>query len=298
MKEVTMRIIASVYEATDLPLFAKNGATGIVLGVAGFCAGMGVTFDLATCHRMASIAKSLALAVYLRFDKMIREGELEALRQVLSNIDFTIVDAIICFDQTVLAVAMELGIAGKIIYQPGTQNTNLFDPWHYQTLGVKGITISREVTLSDIVAICACETGIELSLIGHGHLPMFYSARHLISDYVQHKNKPLIRQKDATLRLEEDTRPGTYFPLWEDESGTQVYRPKQLCSLRELGVLKPYLADLFLERSFVSDAEYLQTIRAYADGSLVDAYLQTYGDHCDSGSFYERTDQPLGEVDE
>jgi putative protease len=205
---------------------------------------------------------------------------------------------VICFDQSVLAVAAELGIVRKIIYQPGTQNTNLFDPWYYRSIGVKGITISREVTLSDIVAIAECEPGIELSLVGHGHLPLFYSARHLISDYLQHRHQLLQLINDPTLRLEEDTRPGQLFPIWEDEAGTQVYRAKQLCSLRELGVLKPYLADLFLERAFVSDDEYFQTIGAYAEDSLVEEYLRTFGYHCDSGSLYERTDQPVGEVDE
>jgi len=54
-------------------------------------------------------------------------------------------------------------------------------------------------------------------------------------------------------------------------------------------VLRPYLADFFIERIFLDDTEYYASIAAYADESAEPDFLRTYGREYDTGFYYQKT---------
>ena len=97
-------------------------------------------------------------------------------------------------------------LENKLIYHPETLNTNYYDPQFWENKGIKGLTISKEITLDDIKEI-AETSEIEISLIGHGHLNMFHSRRPLIENFFKYTKSEYDNITDnRNLRIIEEIR--------------------------------------------------------------------------------------------
>jgi putative protease len=197
-----------------------------------------------------------------------------------------------------MVLADEFGLKNKVIYQPGTMNTSSFDNEYFFLKQIKGITISKEITLEEIKKIFENKK-TELSLVGHGYLDMFYSKRKLISNYFIYKSndKKNIVDNDS-FKLKEEMRPDSFYPILEDEAGTHIFRDKALNSFAEFNELKMGLDDFFIERIFMSDEEYYDSIAAYQDQSLVEEFLIKYQDNYNKGFYYQYTEKLKGDLNE
>lgn len=238
--------------------------------------------------------KKMNKLVYILINKMIHEPDLQALEKSLSLYDKLGVDGLVINDFSVYVLAEKLLLSDKVIYQPGTMNTNSFDVTYLEKR-IKGMTLSKEITLDEIKAMVGQQTKIQFSIVGHGFIDMFYSKRKLISLYLDHKHIKGINVLNHThFTIEEKTRPGIFFPIFEDDFGTHIFRDKKLESFHEIDVLKTSLTDFFIERIFMSDQEYYDAIQAYRDHEC-DAFLRKYGHEYHKGFYYLPTQKVKGE---
>lgn len=236
---------------------------------------------------------------YVSLNTMIHEDMIQDLDEAILYFKDIQVDGIVCYDFTVALVAQKHNFQSKVIYQPGTYNTNEYDPTFLAQFGLLGYTISREVTLEDIIKIAENETDLEVSYVGHGYLDMFYSKRPLLRNYQTYIEKPALPLfENKSLYLIEKQREKEHFPIYEDRFGTYIMRPKKLASFQELGVLKPYLADFFIERYGISDEEYYDAISSYDTFDSGTTFMEKYHDTYDSGFYYLQTERRKGELNE
>jgi len=236
--------------------------------------------------------------VYLLVNKIIHESDLVNLNKILQIAKNKLVEGIVCNDITVMVKARESGVENKIIYQPGTMNTNSYDSEYFFTKNIKGITISKEITLEEIIKIFKNKK-TEFSLVGHGFIDMFYSKRMLLTNYFIYKNITHSKiQDNYYFHLNEEKRPDNYYPILEDMGGTHIFRDKALESFNELDILKEYLDDFFVERIFLSDEEYYDSLLAYNDNTFVPDFLKKYQEHYNKGFYYQYTEKIKGELDE
>ena len=242
--------------------------------------------------------KSFGKDIYLLINKMIHEDDIENVKGILKIANEIGVSGIVAGDITLMVLADEFGLKNKVIYQPGTMNTSSFDNEYFFLKQIKGITISKEITLEEIKKIFENKK-TELSLVGHGYLDMFYSKRKLISNYFIYKSndKKNIVDNDS-FKLKEEMRPDSFYPILEDEAGTHIFRDKALNSFAEFNELKMGLDDFFIERIFMSDEEYYDSIAAYQDQSLVEEFLIKYQDNYNKGFYYQYTEKLKGDLNE
>jgi putative protease len=242
--------------------------------------------------------KSFGKDIYLLINKMIHEDDIEDVKGILKIANEIGVSGIVAGDITLMVLADEFGLKNKVIYQPGTMNTSSFDNEYFFLKQIKGITISKEITLEEIKKIFENKK-TELSLVGHGYLDMFYSKRKLISNYFIYKSndKKNIVDNDS-FKLKEEMRPDSFYPILEDEAGTHIFRDKALNSFMEFNELKMGLDDFFIERIFMSDEEYYDSIAAYQDQSLVEEFLIKYQDNYNKGFYYQYTEKLKGDLNE
>ena len=243
---------------------------------------------------MVNLIKNENKRVYVWLNKMIHESDLIDLRSWFNCFLTVEIDGIVINDFSVYVLAREFHLEDKIIYQPGTMNTNSFDVVYLENR-IKGMTLSKEITLAEIEAIISQKTNLEFSLVGHGYIDMFYSKRHLISLYLEHKKIKGYHVKNSPhYSIEEKTRPGIHFPIFEDEKGTHIFRDKKLESFKEVECLKDFLSDFFIERLFLSDQEYYDAISSYVNHQG-DAFLAKYGKEYHDGFYYLPTQKVKGE---
>ncbi|MCK5731922.1 MAG: U32 family peptidase, partial [Tenericutes bacterium] len=208
------------------------------------------------------------------------------------------VDGIVIGDLSVYVLAKNIGIEHLIIYQPGTMNTDSYSKEYFSQRKIKGITLSREITLDEIRLICTNKSGIEISLVIHGYLDMFYSKRKLLTNYIIHKGIEGKKLKNNyELRLNEEIRPNDFYPIFEDKFGTHIFRSHKLLSADEFDDFKEIIDLFFIERIFLSDKEYYDSIKLYSKKITKTEFLSKYNSY-DSGFYYKRTEKIKGELNE
>ena len=285
-----MRIVATLYNPIEMESLANLGADAFLVNVQGLSTKTRAVFSLSEVSSIINLAHQAGKLVYVNINVMIEESTLAVLREFLGFLKTEPVDGIVCFDLTVLTVALEFGLGEKIIYRPGTLNTNVYDPWFFRKMKVKGITLSKDITLEELVSIGENYQGMDISLVGHGYLFLFYSKRRLLKNYFDHKKifVPNFLEGD-TFRLAEKARQEGLYPIYEDRFGTHIFRAKKLQSLDEIDVLRPYLSDFFVERMFLPDQEYFDSIAVCAGKLEKSAFLIRYGKEYDHGFYYLKT---------
>jgi U32 family peptidase len=237
--------------------------------------------------------------LYVLIDKMIHEPDIIELHNLMENLLEVKIDGIIVSDLTVYTVACHFALDRLVIYQPGTFNTNSFDLEYFNERRLKGITISKEITLEEIKNISQTNHDIEVSLIGHGYIDMFYSKRKLLKNYAIHKGLSAKQLRDNyNLTLEEEVRENQKYPILEDYAGTHIFRSKKLMSFDEFQDLEEILDDFIISRIFMDDEEFFDSIKAYKDVNVHKEFIDKYGKEYDSGYYYKYTEKLKGELDE
>ncbi len=149
-----------------------------------------------------------------------------------------------------------LGVDGLIISDPGifrlakkevpqlalhistqSNSTNSQTVAFWAELGAKRVVLAREVSLAECAEIAAANPGIDLEIFVHGAMCMAYSGRCLLSAYLTGRSANLgdcAQPCRWQYRLEEEKRPGEYFPIVEDEWGTYIFNSKDLCLIEYL----------------------------------------------------------------
>jgi putative protease len=136
----------------------------------------------------------------------------------------------------------------------------------WQSLGLKRIILSRELSLKEVAEIREECPDIELEVFVHGALCIAYSGRCLLSGYISHRDSNqgactnTCRWKYNTLEaretstgdvipaqavngelpvvlLEEETRPGELMPAYEDEHGTYIMNSRDLRAVQHVHTL-------------------------------------------------------------
>ena len=144
-------------------------------------------------------------------------------------------DALIISDPGVFSIAREVCPAIECHISTQANNTNYatYRFWHGQ--GAKRVVAARELTLGEIREIREnIPAGLEIEAFVHGAMCISYSGRCLLSNYFTGRDANQgacthpCRWKYA---LVEETRPGEYFPVYENERGTYIFNSGDLCMI-------------------------------------------------------------------
>jgi len=171
----------------------------------------------------------------------------------------------------------------------------------WQSLGLKRIILSRELSLKEVAEIREECPDIELEVFVHGALCIAYSGRCLLSGYISHRDSNqgactnTCRWKYNTLEaretstgdvipaqavngelpvvlLEEETRPGELMPAYEDEHGTYIMNSRDLRAVQHVHTLAEMGIDsLKIEgrtKSFYYTARTAQVYRRAIDDAV------------------------------
>lgn len=281
-----MRLIVPFTNREEISLLKELGVSALLLETSCWTRTSTHPYSLTECIELISLIHQEKMMAYVSFNTLIHEAEGTSLGQWLNALNDAGADAFVAFDLTVAVVAQSLGIHRKVIYQPGTFNTHSRFAKSLLSLDLKGITLSKEATVDEIIAIAAANPQLSLSLVGHGAIEMFYSRRALLSNHARHQQQPLITSE--RLWLQEENRLEHLYPIVEDQFGTTIFRPKKLASFAFLTELTPWISEWFLSRLFLDDSECYAAIEAYLSNDDT-RFIAQYGHDYDDGFYHQKT---------
>ena len=136
---------------------------------------------------------------------------------------------------------------------------------------------ARELSLAEIKEIRAnIPEEMEIESFIHGAMCISYSGRCLLSNYFTGRDANQgacthpCRWKYAVV---EETRPGEYMPVYENERGTYIFNSKDLCMIEHIPELIDAGIDSFKIEGRMKTALYVATVaRTYR--KAIDDYLE------------------------
>lgn len=177
-------------------------------------------------------AHSINKRIYVACNSVIRNRELEKLKDFLRFLDAVKADAVIMSDPAVIQIICEesLNLAVHLSTQVNTLNKASCDFWKSQ--GINRIIMSREATLEDIKDITqSVGSSLEIEAFVHGAMCIAYSGRCLMSAVLTGRsgNKGECAQPCRWgYTIHESGYPEDFFPIEQDSNGTYVLNSKDL----------------------------------------------------------------------
>ncbi|MDH3455102.1 MAG: U32 family peptidase [Desulfuromonadales bacterium] len=230
-------LLAPAGNLEKLETALRYGADAVYCGIEQFSlralAGNLTVADLA---RACEVAHSLGKRLYLTLNAFLRPGEEAAARQLLESLLPLPVDAYILADPGMLHLVRQIDPAREIHLSTQANTTSGLAAHFWQAQGVKRLNLARELSLQEIAAVRA-SVNLELEVFVHGAMCMAYSGRCLLSAGLSGRSANRgtcshpCRWKYS---LQEESRPGEYFPIEEDERGTYIFNSRDLCLINHL----------------------------------------------------------------
>jgi putative protease len=242
--------------------------------------------------------------MYVAVNIYSRNSEAKAIDTYLASLTDIEPDALIVADPAIFVQAKKIlhNIPIHISTQANTTNVGTARFW--KNLGASRVNAARELTLHEIREM-AETSGIEIEAFVHGAMCMAYSGRCLMSGYMKNResNRGMCCQPCRfNYTVMEETRPGQYFPIAEDERGAYIFNSRDLrmiehipemieagiCSLKIEGRMKTihYLAGVVKVYREAIDAYYSDQAPPHASDDRWTAELKAISNRGYCTGFY------------
>lgn len=215
--------------------------------------------------------------VHVTVNILAHNDDLEGVRQYLYELRKMRPDALIIADPAVFDLAKEIcpEIDRHISTQANNTNYGTYQFWH--RLGAKRVVSARELSLKEIREIRErIPKEMEIESFIHGAMCISYSGRCLLSNYFTGRDA---NQGACThpcrwkYSIVEETRPGEYMPVFENDRGTFIFNSKDLCMIEHIPEMIDAGIDSFKIEGRMKTALYVATVaRTYR--KAIDDYLE------------------------
>ena len=176
--------------------------------------------------------------VYVTANILAHNGDLDGVRTYFEELKEIGPDALIIADPGVFDIAKEVcpEIERHISTQANNTNYGTYNFWYRQ--GASRVVSARELSLQELKELRAkIPADLEIETFVHGAMCISYSGRCLLSNYFTGRDANQgacthpCRWKYAVV---EETRPGEYMPVYENERGTYIFNSKDLCMIEHI----------------------------------------------------------------
>lgn len=221
-------------------------------------------FSLEELPGAVKLAHEWNARVFVTCNAYAHDKDLEELPAYARALEEAGVDAVIVSDLGVLSIIKQYApsVALHISTQASVSNAEAAKVLY--GLGARRIVCAREMSLEEIAQLKrSIPEDMEVEVFVHGAMCMAISGRCLISDYLTGRSANqghCVQPCRWEYVLEETSRPGQYFPIEEDESGTYLMNSKDLNMLEHLDKLIEAGIDSIKIEGRVKKAFYVATV--------------------------------------
>lgn len=220
----------------------RYGADAVYLGVVDFSLramrkGELITMD--NLKQAIELAHSLGAKAYLTLNIFAFNNDIKLLESVMDRINESNPDAIILSDMGVFRIVRKYMPETPVHVSTQTNTLNYEAVKFWQDLGATRSILARELPIKDVAEIKKHVPDMELEVFVHGSQCVSFSGRCLLSDYMTNGERKANHGNCAqpcrwSYKLLEETRPGQYYEIEQNERGTHILSPKDLCLVEYL----------------------------------------------------------------
>ena len=211
-----------------------------------------------------AFAHERGVKVYITANILAHNDDLAGVEQYFEELKDIRPDALIISDPGVFAIAKRVLPDMELHVSTQANNTNYGTYLFWHQLGAKRVVSARELSLQEIREIRAhIPEDMQIESFIHGAMCISYSGRCLLSNFLVGRDA---NQGACThpcrwkYSVVEETRPGEYLPVYENELGTYIFNSKDLCMIEHIPELVDAGIDSFKIEGRMKTALYVATV--------------------------------------
>ncbi len=248
---------------------------------------------------------------YMTLNIFAHNEDIKPLTEYLHSIKELPIDAFLISDPGIMALIKDIIPNAEIHLSTQANMTNYATANFWYNMGLRRLVLARELSLAEISELMKnIPKDLEIEAFIHGAMCISYSGRCLLSNFMADRDSNRGRCAHPCrwkYALQEEKRPGEYYPIEEDERGTYIMNSKDLCMIEHIEDLaKSNIASAKIEGRNKSIfylaiviGAYRRAIDAYYDGKYDDAEKKqclielSKASHREftTGFYYEKADE-------
>lgn len=275
-RNIELLIPASSLEV--LKVAVMFGADAVYIGGEAFgLRAKAKNFSLEEMKEGVEFAHAHDVKVYVTANILAHNKDLDGAREYFEELKQVGMDALIISDPGMFTIAKEVLPDVDIHISTQANNTNYatFNFWY--KMGARRVVTARELSLEEIKTIRKnIPDDLEIETFIHGAMCISYSGRCLLSSFMAGRDA---NQGACThpcrwkYSVVEESRPGEYMPVYENERGTFIFNSKDLCMIEHIPELVEAGIDSFKIEGRMKTALYVATVaRTYR--LAIDDYIR------------------------
>ena len=220
----------------------KYGADAVYLGVVDFslrAMRKGELITLDNLRYAIDTAREMGAKAYLTLNIYPFNSDIKLLESCMDKIADSNPDALIISDVGIMRMAKKYMPDTDIHVSTQANILNYEAVRFWQDIGATRAILARELPIKDVAEIKEKVPEMELECFIHGAQCVSFSGRCLLSDYMTDGERKANSGNCSqpcrwSYKLVEETRPGQYYEIEENEKGTHILSTKDLCLVRHL----------------------------------------------------------------
>ena len=220
----------------------RYGSNAVYLGVVDFSLRAMRKGEIITLENLKSaveLAHKLGAKAYLTLNIFAFNSDIKHLEECMDIIKDAKPDAILVSDFGILRLIKRYMPDVDIHISTQTNILNYECVKFWQDMGASRVVLARELSIPEIAEIKKQVPNMEVECFIHGSQCVSFSGRCLLSDYFTNGERKANSGNCSqpcrwSYKLVEETRPGQYYEINQDERGSHILSPKDLCLVKHL----------------------------------------------------------------
>ena len=235
-------------------------------------------FSIDEMKEAAAYAHAKNAKVYVTANIFAHNYDIDGMKAYFEQLKDTGVDAVLVSDPGIFTLAKETMPDMELHISTQANNTNYLTYNFWYKLGAKRVVTARELSLAEIRQIRDhIPDDMEIESFMHGAMCISYSGRCLLSSYFTGRDAnrgACTHPCRWKYHIVEETRPGEYMPVNEDDRGTYIFNSKDLCMVEHIPEMIDAGIDSFKIEGRMKTALYVATVaRTYR--KAIDDYMES-----------------------
>lgn len=235
-------------------------------------------FSIEEMKKAVKYAHAKNAKVYVTANIFAHNYDIEGMKAYFEQLKDTGVDAVLVSDPGIFILAKEIMPDMELHISTQANNTNYLTYNFWYNMGAKRVVTARELSLVEIKQIREhIPEDMEIESFMHGAMCISYSGRCLLSSYFTGRDAnrgACTHPCRWKYHIVEETRPGEYMPVNEDDRGTYIFNSKDLCMIEHIPEMIDAGIDSFKIEGRMKTALYVATVaRTYR--KAIDDYMES-----------------------
>ncbi|WP_404443919.1 U32 family peptidase [Sutcliffiella horikoshii] len=250
-------LLVTPLDLTNMKDLIVAGADAFVVGEERYGLRLAGEFNKEAVKAAIALAHTHGKKVYVAMNALFHNEKVDELSEYLQFLNEAGADAVIFGDPAVLMAAKEVAPTMPLHWNTETTATNYYTCNYWGRKGSKRAVLARELNMDAIVEIKE-NAEVEIEVQVHGMTCMFQSKRSLLGHYFEYQGKQMEveKGKERAMILHDKERSNKY-PVYEDENGTHIMSPNDMCIIDELEEMIDAEVDSFKIDGVLQTPEYI-----------------------------------------